>query len=1160
MALRPSGQGFLFVMTLRVMGPRLAIAGLVLPFLCLSPRSSLAVPSLPPGFAAIEVGPSGEWDTPVGIAIAPDGRVFVIEKRGRVHVVENDVRVEPPFLQLDAEVLNNGDRGLLGIALDPGFAANGRLYLLYSVDPDGDGVDDEEPAFGRLTRYTASASNRNRADPASRVVLLGETWRTGITSCFHSHAVGALRFGDDGSLLLSAGDAASASFMDDGGSHAACFGSGRTDPAEDIGAFRSQWIGSLAGKVLRLDPSTGGGLSTNPYYTGNPLDAASRVWVYGLRNPFRFCVRPGTGSPDPTDGLPGTLYIGDVGWKNWEEVTVTSPEGGDNHGWPCREGFGAHAEYSSGTPAHHGCGTIGSASNPGPVLDPLASWHHTTASLSTPPGLSGNCVGAASFYEGSTYPAQYRGACFFADYERNWIKAARVDAQDNLIEVLDFATDAEGPVDLVADPASGDLHYVSIRRNQIWRIRYDPSNRPPVASGSASPASGTAPLAVQFSSAGSSDPDGDPLSWRWSFGDGTSSTAANPSHTYLSSGSYTVALTVSDGRGGQGSALMTVEVGGTSQGGNTAPAATIIEPAADSFFLYGSEIQLRGTASDQEDALSTLQFDWEVLLHHNTHVHPGWLLLEGTTAKFVPHDHDDGTGTWFEIVLRVRDPGGLVGTDRVSIFPDDQPLIIDNGNPGTSFTGTWSVSGGAYPYGASSLYSNTAGKTYTYTFQVPAPGPYKVYAWWTTWSSRSTAAPYTIAHGTGSSTVQVNQFDPATEDHWNFLGLYHFGSTARVTLTGVGNGKTVCADAVCLIRGSSGNAPPVARIDSVSPNPADFGETVSFIGHGEDDGTVTAHEWRSNIDGPLSDDPSFSSSSLTPGLHTIYYRVQDDDGVWSTEVTVVLDVMASGAPEEVILDNGQPGTTAVGGWSISGGSSPYGANALYSKSTGATYTFRPVVPRSGTYDVYAWWTVLASRTTAAPYTISHAGGTSTVTTNQRLNGGRWNLLGTYDFGSTGAAIKVSSVAGGFSTCADAVRLVFKTSGTGPVERILDDGSPGTSSTGSWLVSGGADPYGASSVYAKNTVSTYTYSFTLPQAGSYEVFAWWTVLKSRSSSVNYEITHAGGKSTVVRSQKVNGGKWNSLGVMTFGSTAIVTVLARADGDSYSADAVRLVLTP
>src|SRR5262249_19721488 len=149
-------------------------------------------------------------------------------------------------------------------------------------------------AFGRLTRYTASAGGPNIADPASRKVLLGKNWSTGPASLSNSHTIGCLRFGLDGSLFMSAGDGALITNVDAGGRNPLAFGPGKLDPLEDIGAFRSQWIGSLAGKVLRLNPDTGGGLSSNPFYTGDASDNASRVWAYGLRNPFRFAVRPGT--------------------------------------------------------------------------------------------------------------------------------------------------------------------------------------------------------------------------------------------------------------------------------------------------------------------------------------------------------------------------------------------------------------------------------------------------------------------------------------------------------------------------------------------------------------------------------------------------------------------------------------------------------------------------------------------------------------------------------------------------------------------------------------------------------------------------------------------------------------------------------------------------
>jgi hypothetical protein len=102
---------------------------------------------------------------------------------------------------------------------------------------------------------------------------------------------------------------------------------------------------------------------------------------------------------------------------------------------------------------------------------------------------------------------------------------------------------------------------------------------------------------------------------------------------------------------------------------------------------------------------------------------------------------------------------------------------------------------------------------------------------------------------------------------------------------------------------------------------------------------------------------------------------------------------------EVILDNGGTGTAESGTWSVSGGANPYGANSLYSSQNGDRYTFTlNLAP--GEYQVYAWWTEYANRRTSVPYDVHHLGGTETVTVNQQNNGGQWNLLGTWSFGSS----------------------------------------------------------------------------------------------------------------------------------------------------------------
>src|SRR5205814_2863110 len=137
----------------------------------------------------------------------------------------------------------------------------------------------------------------------------------------------------------------------------------KTSTTEDIGAFRAQWIDCLPGKVLRINPATGRGYASNPYVSGSLSTVRSRIYAYGVRNPFRFTVRPGTGSTDTTTGNPGVLYLGDVGWSTWEEMNIARTAG-VNFGWPCYEGFGPETEYQAANPAHNGCSSVGTSSNP----------------------------------------------------------------------------------------------------------------------------------------------------------------------------------------------------------------------------------------------------------------------------------------------------------------------------------------------------------------------------------------------------------------------------------------------------------------------------------------------------------------------------------------------------------------------------------------------------------------------------------------------------------------------------------------------------------------------------------------------------------------------------------------------------------------------------
>lgn len=573
--------------------------------------------ALPPSFLDQPV--ADNWNQAVGLAFAPDGRMFVWEKGGRVWNVENGVKAASPLIDLSDEVGDWRDYGLLGFAIDPDFYTNGYIYLLYVVDYyhlQFAGTPGYNPnanwyfrdTIARLTRYTCNAGDGYRSvDYASRLVLIGDTISTGFPICHQSHGIGSLVFGEDGTLLITCGDGASYETVDTGGptsgSSNTCLSDGIIRPAEDVGSFRSQLLNGLNGKVLRIDPATGHGVASNPFY--DPLEPASprsRVWAMGLRNPFRATLRPGSGSLDPADGDPGSLYIGDVGWYSWEELNV-SRSGGENFGWPMYEGYEELWGYYSTpttnldtpnplfgtTPPGQGLCVqshfvfqnllIQDSLDPNPIWPnpcdpntpirpatpthrharPAIDWGHggpartgtysgiqaAVINVGAPgspvagPQFAGNSSTGGVWYSGTNFPPEYQDTYFHAEFGARWIRNFVFDANDQPVEVRDFGTGIGSVVALATDPANDGLYYIAYDQSGCCMLRRIlwVDNLPPVALLQASAQYGPAPLTVQFTGSNSFDPDGSnetPLIYHWDFGDGTTSTVADPVHVFPS--------------------------------------------------------------------------------------------------------------------------------------------------------------------------------------------------------------------------------------------------------------------------------------------------------------------------------------------------------------------------------------------------------------------------------------------------------------------------------------------------------------------------------------------------------------------------------------------------------------------------------------------------
>ncbi|MFT5887143.1 MAG: glucose/arabinose dehydrogenase, partial [Arcticibacterium sp.] len=313
---------------------------------------SFALAAQPPGFVDELVGTG--FESPTGLTFDKTGQLYGWEKGGRVFSVDKYNGSKTLLLDISAEVYDYLDHGLNGLVLDPNFLSNGYVFLLYAVDRNYllfkddasyDRVNDDKfsASIGRVTRYTLIDTV---LDPTSQKILIGESLSTGIPVLMDNHGMGSLVFGSDGSLMVSSGDAAIArdppfqagdAFYDLLVERPLADGIITKD--QNIGPYRSQHINSLNGKLLRINPETGDGYASNPFYEWDkPRSAKSRIWAYGLRNPFRFSLKPGTGEQDITLGEPGTFYLGDVGWENREEINVIE-NGGGNYGWPYFEGI-----------------------------------------------------------------------------------------------------------------------------------------------------------------------------------------------------------------------------------------------------------------------------------------------------------------------------------------------------------------------------------------------------------------------------------------------------------------------------------------------------------------------------------------------------------------------------------------------------------------------------------------------------------------------------------------------------------------------------------------------------------------------------------------------------------------------------------------------------
>ena len=286
---------------------------------------------------------------------APPGdtaRLFVVEQGGRVRVLHHDSLLAKPFLDIGVHIVSGGEQGLLSLAFHPSYSANGRFYV-YFTNRVGD---------IRIVRYTVSA------DPDVADSTSGDTVLAVVHQPYGNHNGGLVLFGPDGKLYAGLGD---------GGSGGDPDGNGQNRKA-------------LLGKILRLDVDAAVPYaipSDNPFF--GDTSARGEIWLYGLRNPWRFSF----------DRLTGDLYTGDVGQNAWEEidVLVAGTPAGVNYGWNPMEG--SHCYAASSCPV------------PGLVL-PVAEYSH-----------SEGCSVTGGYVVRDTTVPSLVGRYLYGDYCSGWVRS-----------------------------------------------------------------------------------------------------------------------------------------------------------------------------------------------------------------------------------------------------------------------------------------------------------------------------------------------------------------------------------------------------------------------------------------------------------------------------------------------------------------------------------------------------------------------------------------------------------------------------------------------------------------------------------------------------------------------------------------------------------------
>jgi glucose/arabinose dehydrogenase/PKD repeat protein len=618
----------------------------------------------------------GEMGEPMSLAVLPDRSVLHTARNGTLR--RTDAAGTTSVIGT-LSVYSHDEEGLQGVGVDPGFATNRFIYLYHAPPLSTPGGD--APASGtdfsawngvnRLSRFTLNADYT--LNTASAVTVLDVPASRGICC----HVGGDIDFDAAGNLYLSTGDDTNP--FDSGGYSPIDERSGR-NPAYD--AQRSAGnTNDLRGKVLRIKVNANGSYAIPAGNLFAPGTARTRAEIYamGFRNPFRMSVDKST----------GIVYLGDYGPDAGSASTTRGPGGqvefnritsAGNYGWPYCTGSNTTNEtyvdftFPSGpSGARYNCAAPvnNSPNNTGLTTLPAAraAWikYDGCSVAAFGCGSESPMGGPVYHYDANLnssvkFPQILDSHVFLGEYGRRWLRTAHVNGDGTAGQIDTFPWTGTQVMDMAFGP-DGALYVLDYgtgsfggdANSALYRVEYNPvGNQAPTAKAAANRTSGLAPLTVNFSSAGSSDPEGGALTYLWNFGDGTTSTAANPTKTYSANGQRTATLTVTDPGGRTGNASVVVTVG------NTAPTVTLSTPVNGTPFNFGDTVPYTITVSDPEDGtIDCTKVKLTYVLGHDSHGHPitSKTGCSGTIAIPVDGEHDTAANLYAVFDAEYTDKG-----------------------------------------------------------------------------------------------------------------------------------------------------------------------------------------------------------------------------------------------------------------------------------------------------------------------------------------------------------------------------------------------------------------------------------------------------------------------------------------------------------------------